>query len=215
MLGTSVLIPERLRPRPAAAARPLPAPVRLEQRAEIDAFAAELVDRFGALPQEVRHLLDVVEIKGLCRQAGLQQVDAGPKGAVIAFRKNQFANPEGLDRLHPQGGQAGEAAARPQAGLSRQLGDAGGAACRRARSVEAPGQDRGCGETGGVETRPAARSARAARGRRHRAGSASPPAAGRGICKAQPAARPESGAAPRARSARSPSARWPRKSARR
>ena len=42
------------------------------------------------------HLLDVVEIKGLARQAGLQQVDAGPKGAVIGFRKNQFANPEGL-----------------------------------------------------------------------------------------------------------------------
>ena len=26
----------------------------------------------------------------------MQQVDAGPKGAVIAFRNNQFANPEGL-----------------------------------------------------------------------------------------------------------------------
>jgi transcription-repair coupling factor (superfamily II helicase) len=68
----------------------------LDKRSDIDAFAAELVDRFGELPDEVRHLLDVVEIKGLARQAGLQQVDAGPKGAVIAFRKNQFANPEGL-----------------------------------------------------------------------------------------------------------------------
>jgi transcription-repair coupling factor (superfamily II helicase) len=37
-----------------------------------------------------------VEIKGLAKQAGLQQLDAGPKGAVITFRKNQFANPEGL-----------------------------------------------------------------------------------------------------------------------
>jgi len=68
----------------------------LDKRPDIDAFAAELVDRFGELPQEVRHLLDVVEIKGLAKQAGLQQLDAGPKGAVIAFRKNQFANPEGL-----------------------------------------------------------------------------------------------------------------------
>jgi transcription-repair coupling factor (superfamily II helicase) len=68
----------------------------LDKRPDIDAFAAELVDRFGELPDEVRQLLDVVEIKGLARQAGLQQVDAGPKGAVIAFRKNQFANPEGL-----------------------------------------------------------------------------------------------------------------------
>ena len=30
------------------------------------------------------------------QQGGLQQVDAGPKGAVVTFRKNQFANPEGL-----------------------------------------------------------------------------------------------------------------------
>ncbi len=69
---------------------------KLEARADIDRFAAELVDRFGELPDEVKHLLDVVEIKGLAKQGGLQAVDVGPKGAVIAFRKNQFANPEGL-----------------------------------------------------------------------------------------------------------------------
>ena len=68
----------------------------LEQRSDIDAFAAELVDRFGELPEEVKHLLDVVEIKGLARQAGVAGIDAGPKGALISFRKNQFANPEGL-----------------------------------------------------------------------------------------------------------------------
>jgi transcription-repair coupling factor (superfamily II helicase) len=68
----------------------------LNQRSEIDAFAAELVDRFGKLPDEVHHLLDVVEIKALCRRAGIAQVDAGPKGASIAFRRNEFANPEAL-----------------------------------------------------------------------------------------------------------------------
>src|SRR5262245_53924031 len=69
---------------------------KLETRPDIDRFGAELVDRFGELPEEVKHLLDVVEIKGLAKQAGLQAVDVGPKGAVITFRKNQFANPEGL-----------------------------------------------------------------------------------------------------------------------
>jgi transcription-repair coupling factor (superfamily II helicase) len=68
----------------------------LEDRSDIDRFAAELIDRFGDLPEEVRHLLDVVEIKGLAKKAGLQQLDAGPKGAIIGFRKNQFVNPEGL-----------------------------------------------------------------------------------------------------------------------
>jgi len=95
-LGTAVLIPEtyvadlQLR---LGLYRRLST---LETRAEIDAFAAELVDRFGELPEEVHHLLDVMEIKGLCRQAGIAQVDAGPKGAVIGFHKNEFANPEGL-----------------------------------------------------------------------------------------------------------------------
>jgi transcription-repair coupling factor (superfamily II helicase) len=98
-LGTSVLIPEsyvgdlQLR---LGLYRRLSL---LEKRSDIDQFAAELVDRFGELPQEVAHLLDVVEIKGLARQAGLEQVDAGPKGAVIVLRKNQFANPQGLVAL--------------------------------------------------------------------------------------------------------------------
>jgi transcription-repair coupling factor (superfamily II helicase) len=71
----------------------------LEKRAEVDAFAAELVDRFGPLPSEVEHLLDVMEIKGLCRAAGIAKVDAGPKGAVITLHRSRFANPEGLIAL--------------------------------------------------------------------------------------------------------------------
>ena len=68
----------------------------LVTRDEIDAFGVELIDRFGPYPQEVAHLLDVMEIKGLCRQAGIQQIDAGPKGAVVALRNNTFPNPVGL-----------------------------------------------------------------------------------------------------------------------
>ena len=71
----------------------------LVTREDIDAFAAELVDRFGPFPTEIAHLLDVMEIKGLCRQAGIQQIDAGPKGAVMSFRKNKFANTDGLAKL--------------------------------------------------------------------------------------------------------------------
>jgi transcription-repair coupling factor (superfamily II helicase) len=67
----------------------------LDQR-EIDGFAAELVDRFGALPKEVGNLLEIIAIKRLCRDAGIEKVEAGPKGAVFAFRDNRFANPGGL-----------------------------------------------------------------------------------------------------------------------
>ena len=90
--------PRELRQRPAAAARPLPAPVDARASArDIDGFAAELVDRFGELPPGGAGTCSTWwRSRGCARQAGLQQVDAGPKGAVIAFRKNQFANPEGL-----------------------------------------------------------------------------------------------------------------------
>ncbi len=68
----------------------------LVTRETIDQFAAELVDRFGPLPEEAEALLDVMELKALCRRSGVAQLDAGPKGAVLAFRKGQFANPEAL-----------------------------------------------------------------------------------------------------------------------
>ena len=71
----------------------------LSARDEIDAFGMELVDRFGPMPAEVEHLLDVVEIKALCRVSGIAQLDAGPKGATVVFRKGKFANPDGLVRF--------------------------------------------------------------------------------------------------------------------
>ncbi len=68
----------------------------LADRAEIDAFAAELIDRFGPLPSEVENLLEVVSIKQSCRAANVSKIDAGPKGAVVSFRNDMFANPAGL-----------------------------------------------------------------------------------------------------------------------
>jgi transcription-repair coupling factor (superfamily II helicase) len=38
----------------------------------------------------------VVGIKVLCRRANVEKIEAGPKGVVLSFRDNQFANPEGL-----------------------------------------------------------------------------------------------------------------------
>jgi transcription-repair coupling factor (superfamily II helicase) len=68
----------------------------IEDEGEIESVAAELVDRFGKLPVEVEQLLQVVAIKALSRRANVERVDAGPKGIVLAFRDNVFANPDGL-----------------------------------------------------------------------------------------------------------------------
>jgi len=68
----------------------------IEDESEIEPFAAELVDRFGKLPLEVEHLLQIVAIKALSRRANVEKIDAGPKGVVMSFRDNEFANPVGL-----------------------------------------------------------------------------------------------------------------------
>ena len=66
---------------------------------EIDDFGAELIDRFGSLPDEVKSLLKVVLVKSLCRQANIEKVEAGTKGAIITLRNNEFANPEALVKM--------------------------------------------------------------------------------------------------------------------
>ena len=55
-----------------------------------------MIDRFGPLPDEVEHLLKIVFIKGLCRTANVEKLDAGPKGLVVQFRNQEFANPAAL-----------------------------------------------------------------------------------------------------------------------
>jgi transcription-repair coupling factor (superfamily II helicase) len=70
----------------------------VETEQEIEAFAAELVDRFGPLPEEVKHLMQIVVIKLLAKRANVERIDTGQKGAVMQFRDNSFANPEGLMR---------------------------------------------------------------------------------------------------------------------
>jgi transcription-repair coupling factor (superfamily II helicase) len=72
---------------------------QLDSRRERDAFAAELIDRFGPLPREVENLLQIIAIKRDCREAGVERVEAGPKGAVVTLRNNRFANPAGLVEL--------------------------------------------------------------------------------------------------------------------
>ncbi len=95
-LGLPVLIPESY-------VADLPVRLGLYRRigalatdAESEALAAELVDRFGPLPGEVENLLQVVALKRACREAGVERLEAGPKGMVLSFHGHAFCNPAGL-----------------------------------------------------------------------------------------------------------------------
>ncbi|MBI1338661.1 transcription-repair coupling factor [bacterium] len=63
---------------------------------EREAFAAELIDRFGPMPEETRQLLDITAVKILCKRLGAAKVSAGPKGLVIGFRSDAPIDGGGL-----------------------------------------------------------------------------------------------------------------------
>lgn len=115
-LGTSVLIPESyiadLNTRMTLYRRL----GDLEQAEDIDGFAAEMIDRFGALPDEVQNLLEIIGLKHMCKRAGVAQIDAGPKGIVLAFHNNAPPNVEGL--MHWITSKSGTVRLRPDQKLS-------------------------------------------------------------------------------------------------
>jgi transcription-repair coupling factor (superfamily II helicase) len=70
----------------------------LETDQDREAFAAELIDRFGPLPAEAGQLISVAGLKSLCRRCLIAKLDAGPKGAVLTFREEGFPDPLSLVR---------------------------------------------------------------------------------------------------------------------
>jgi transcription-repair coupling factor (superfamily II helicase) len=72
-------------------------------KAEIEAMAAEMIDRFGALPQSTSNLLQLIEIKHQAIIANISKIDVGARGTLVSFHENNFTDGPGLiayvDRL--------------------------------------------------------------------------------------------------------------------
>ncbi|PJG49315.1 transcription-repair coupling factor [Sphingobium sp. LB126] len=68
----------------------------VEDRQGLEAFAAELIDRFGKLPAPTQNLFKVIEIKQNCVTANIAKIDVGPKGALVSFFEDRFPKPENL-----------------------------------------------------------------------------------------------------------------------
>ena len=150
-LGTSIMIPEtyisdlQLR---LGLYRRLSG---LEKREEIDAFAAELVDRFGPLPPEVEHLLGCDGDQGSLPRRGHCEGRCRSEGWRGHPLQVEVRKPRRVGRVGPEFARRSENPAGPAARLSRRLGSAGSAAegCARAH----PEVRRSCrqGEAGGIE----------------------------------------------------------------
>ena len=64
----------------------------VDDRAALDRFAAEMIDRFGPLPPATDNLVKVIEIKLNAKRACVSRIDVGPKGALVAFHNDAPPN---------------------------------------------------------------------------------------------------------------------------
>ena len=68
----------------------------LSSKVQLEGFASELIDRFGKLPKEINSLLNVIQIKSICKKIGISKVDLGAKHATFEFRFNHKLSSEKL-----------------------------------------------------------------------------------------------------------------------
>ena len=68
----------------------------LETVQEIEAFGAEMIDRFGSLPEPTENLLTLIQIKLNAKTAHIAKIDVGPRGALVAFWNDTFPKVDGL-----------------------------------------------------------------------------------------------------------------------
>ena len=64
--------------------------------AEIEALSAEMIDRFGPLPDPTANLIRLIEIKRQAIEAHIAKIDVGARGALVSFHNESFPNPVGL-----------------------------------------------------------------------------------------------------------------------
>ena len=57
-------------------------------------FINELIDRFGNLPNEVKNLFKIIEIKILCWNNNIDLIEFSRKGILIGFYNNEPINPK-------------------------------------------------------------------------------------------------------------------------
>ena len=68
----------------------------LSTKVELEGFASELIDRFGKLPKEINSLLNVMQIKSICKKIGISKIDLGISGANFELRHNHKLSPNKL-----------------------------------------------------------------------------------------------------------------------
>ncbi|TLY48197.1 MAG: transcription-repair coupling factor [Gammaproteobacteria bacterium] len=71
---------------------------------ELEQLQIEMIDRFGLLPQALKNLFQLSELKLLAQKIGIKKIVSGPQGGRIEFNENPMINPQDILQLiqkHP------------------------------------------------------------------------------------------------------------------
>ncbi len=67
-----------------------------DNQAQLESLLAELIDRFGKLPQDIINLANILKIKKKCKSLEIESFEVGNKGITIKFREGKVENITGL-----------------------------------------------------------------------------------------------------------------------
>jgi transcription-repair coupling factor (superfamily II helicase) len=67
-----------------------------DDEASVEAMAAEMIDRFGPLPDATANLVRLIQIKRMAITARISKIDVGAKGTLVSFHNDSFPDPMGL-----------------------------------------------------------------------------------------------------------------------
>ena len=67
-----------------------------EDEAAVEEMAAEMIDRFGPLPDATANLVKLIQIKRMAIAAHIAKIDVGAKGSLVSFQGDRFPDPAGL-----------------------------------------------------------------------------------------------------------------------
>lgn len=70
-----------------------------KNQAELDEIQVEMIDRFGLLPEQLKNLIAITELKQRADTLGIVKIDANDKGGKFEFGEKPAVRPETIIRL--------------------------------------------------------------------------------------------------------------------
>ncbi len=95
-LGISLLIPENYMPDLSLRMNFYKRIANLSNQDDEEKLRAEMLDRFGKIPDEVINLMEIAKLKHICRKLDIERLEAIANGIVVSFKDNKFKNPDKL-----------------------------------------------------------------------------------------------------------------------